>query len=370
MVLSMLIGVPRERKDNENRVGMTPSGVQKLTDSGHTVRIEQGAGEGSGIPDTAYKDAGAEIVDQDEAWDVEMVVKVKEPLEDEYRYLDDQLVFTYFHLAAFPELTDQLLGTDVTAIAYETVELEGRLPLLKPMSEVAGRMAPLMGAAYQTIHTGGRGVLPPGMPGVSPAQVTVIGGGTVGKNAAQVAAGMGCDVTVLELDAERMEHLEDVLPDNVDTVLSNRTSIRDHVTDSDIVIGAVLVPGDAAPEVVTEEMVEDMPDGSVIVDVAVDQGGCVATTRPTSHSDPVYTEHGVVHYAVTNMPGAYARTATYGLTNATLPYVLELAEKGWEQACRDSEPLRKGLNVAKGRLTEEPVADHLGKEYTPPEDLL
>ncbi len=366
----MLIGVPRERKDNENRVGMTPSGVQKLTDNRHTVRIETGAGDGSGIPDEDYQDAGAELVGQDDAWDVDMVVKVKEPLEDEYEYLDDQLVFTYFHLAAFPDLTDQLLETDVVAIAYETVELDGDLPLLKPMSEVAGRMAPLMGASYQTIHSGGRGVLPPGMPGVSPAQVTVVGGGTVGKNAAKVAAGMGCDVIVLELSQDRMDHLEDVLPDNVDTVLSSKTSIRDHVTDSDIVVGAVLVPGDAAPKVITEEMVADMPEGSVIVDVAVDQGGCVETTRPTSHSEPVYTEHGVVHYAVTNMPGAYARTATYGLTNATLPYVLELAEKGWEQACRDSEPLRKGLNVAEGTLIEEPVADHLGKDYTPPEDLL
>ncbi|MDY6771630.1 MAG: alanine dehydrogenase [Candidatus Nanohaloarchaea archaeon] len=366
----MLIGVPQERKDNENRVGMTPAGVQKLVSNGHTVRIEEGAGRGSGISDDAYRQAGAEFVGQDDSWDVDMVVKVKEPLESEYGYLDDQLIFTYFHLAAFPDLTEKLLDTDVTAVAYETVEEGGDLPLLRPMSQVAGRMAPLMGAYYQTRHNNGRGVLPPGMPGVEPADVTVVGGGTVGKNAAEVAAGMGADVTVLEIDQARMEHLEDVLPANVDTVLSNEVNIEKHVTGSDIVVGAVLVPGAAAPEVVTEDHVRGMDDGSVIVDVAVDQGGCVATTRPTHHSDPTYVEHGVVHYAVTNMPGAYARTATYGLTNATIDYAVELADKGWKQACQDNPALRKGLNVAGGRVTEQPVAEEFGMDYTPPEDLL
>jgi len=365
----MEIGVPKERKNSENRVGMTPAGVTRLTSRGHTVRIEQGAGEGSGIPESAYKEAGAQITDQDGAWDVDMVVKVKEPLEREYSYLDDQIVFTYFHLAAFEGLTEELLTTDVTAIAYETVEENGELPLLKPMSEAAGRMAPLMAANHLTIPNSGRGVLPPGMPGVSPAEVTVIGGGTVGKNAAQIAAGMGCDVTVLELSQDRMEHLEDVLPANVDTVLSSQASIEEHVTSSDIVIGAVLIPGDAAPKLVTEEHVRSMRDGSVIVDVAVDQGGSVETTEPTTHEDPTYTRHGVVHYAVTNMPGAFARTATYGLTNATIDYAVEIADKGWRQACEDNPAIRQGLNVAERHLTEKPVADHFGMDHTPFSEL-
>lgn len=365
----MIVGVPRERKDSENRVGMTPSGVERLTADGHTVRIEEGAGTGSGIPDTAYKDAGAEIVDQETAWDTDMVVKVKEPLEEEYDLLDDQLLFTYLHLAAFPELTERLLETDVVAIAYETVEEDGQLPLLRPMSQVAGRMAALMGAQYLVRHEGGKGLLPTGIPGVAGAEAAVIGGGTVGANAARVAAGIGCDVTVLEIDQARMAELEAELPENVNTVFSSPSSISEHVRDADIVIGAVLVPGDAAPELVSEDDVRAMEDGSVVVDVAVDQGGCIATTHPTSHSDPVYTEHGVVHYAVTNMPGAYARTATYGLTNATIDHVAELAEKGWRQACEDSPALRKGLNVAEGHLTERPVADHLGLEYTPFEEL-
>lgn len=366
----MIVGVPRERKDSENRIGMTPSGVQRLTSAGHTVRVEEGAGTGSGIQDTAYEEAGAEIVDQAAAWDTDMVVKVKEPLEQEYELLDDQVLFTYLHLAAFPELTQELLDTDVVAIAYETVEeADGTLSLLRPMSQVAGRMSALMGAQYLVRHEGGKGLLPAGIPGVAGAETVIIGGGTVGANAARVAAGIGCDVTVLEVDQGRMAELEAELPENVNTVFSSPSSISEHVRDADIVIGAVLVTGDAAPELVSEDDVRAMEDGSVIVDVAVDQGGCVATTRPTSHSDPVYTEHGVVHYAVTNMPGAYARTATRGLTNATIDHVLELAEQGWEQACQDDPALRKGLNVAHGQLTERPVADHLGLEYTPFEQL-
>jgi len=366
----MIVGVPKEQKDSENRVGMTPSGVQRLTAAGHTVRIEEGAGSGSGIPDSAYEEAGAEIVDQDTAWDTDMVVKVKEPLKQEYAYLDDQILFTYLHLAAVPELTKELLDTDVIAIAYETVEEEdGSLPLLRPMSQVAGRMSALMGAQYLVRHEGGKGLLPTGIPGVAGAEVVVVGGGTVGVNAARVAAGMGADVTILEINQARMVELEADLPENVTTVFSDPTSISEHVRSADIVIGAVLVTGDAAPELVNEDDVRAMDDGSVIVDVAVDQGGCVATTRPTSHSDPVYTEHDVVHYAVTNMPGAYARTATQGLTNATIDHVLALAEKGWEQACQDDPVLRRGLNVAQGRLTEQPVADHLGLGYTPFEQL-
>jgi alanine dehydrogenase len=365
----MLIGVPKERKNNENRVGMTPAGVQQLTANGHSVRVEKGAGQGSGIHDQEYQDAGADIVDQSATWDVDMVVKVKEPLEQEYAFLDDQIIYTYFHLAAFKELTQQLLDTDVTAIAYETVEENGRLPLLEPMSQVAGRMAPLMGAYYQTRHNQGRGKLPAGIPGVKPAKVAVIGGGTVGGNAAKIAAGLGCDVTVLELDQQRMKELENQLPANVSTEFSNQTNIAREVEAADIVIGAVLVPGAQAPTVVTKGHIKSMKDGSVVVDVAVDQGGCVATTKPTSHSKPTYTKHGVVHYAVTNMPGAYARTATYGLTNATIKYATEIADKGWKQACEDNPAIRSGLNVAEGQLTIEPVADQFGLDYTAFEDL-
>lgn len=365
----MEIGVPRERKDNENRVGITPAGVERLTGEGHEVQVEEGAGEGSGISDEDYEDAGAEIVGQEQAWSSDMVMKVKEPLEEEYGFLNDQIIFTYFHLAAEEELTMKLLETDVKAIAYETVEEDGRLPLLEPMSQVAGRMAPLMGSYYQTKHNKGRGKLPPGLPGVEPAEVAVIGGGTVGKNAAEVAAGIGCDVTVLEVDQQRMAELEDILPDNVDTKFSNETNIRESVEDADIVVGAVLLPGAAAPKLIKKEHVKSMKEGSVIVDVAVDQGGLAETTKPTSHSEPTYVEHGVVHYAVTNMPGAYANTATYGLTNATLPYAVEIANKGWEKACKDNPAISKGLNVAKGKVTEKPVAEEFGREYVDFDEL-
>ncbi|MDY6788569.1 MAG: alanine dehydrogenase [Candidatus Nanohaloarchaea archaeon] len=365
----MEIGVPKERKDNENRVGVVPAGVEKLVGNEHTVKVEEGAGEGSGIMDREYRGAGAEIVGQEDAWDSEMVIKVKEPLEEEYGFLDDQIIFTYFHLAAEEELAKKLLETDVKAIAYETVEEEGRLPLLEPMSQVAGRMAPLMGAYFQTKHNKGRGKLPPGLPGVEPADVTVIGGGTVGKNAAEIASGLGCDVTVLEIDQARMAELEDTLPANVSTRFSNQKNIRESVKSADIVIGAVLLPGAKAPNLVTEEHVKSMKKGSVIVDVAVDQGGIVETTEPTSHSEPTFVKHGVVHYAVTNMPGAFARTATYGLTNATIGYALEIADKGWENACDDNQALRKGLNTVNGKLTEEPVAEALGLEYTRFKDL-
>ncbi len=368
----MRIGVPREIKDNENRVGMTPAGVRALVEGGHDVAVEQGAGAGSGLPDDAYQDAGADIVDADGAWDADMVVKIKEPLPDEYEYLHDDLtVFTYFHLAADRELTEAVLDSGITAIAYETVEADdGSLPLLRPMSQVAGRMAPLVGSYYLTRHNDGKGVLPPGIPGVPPGQVLVVGGGTVGANAAKVAAGMGADVTVMEVDHDRMRHLDETLPANVTTRISNQHNLEDELPDADVLVGAVLVPGAEAPHVVSREQVGMMDDGSVVVDVAVDQGGCVETTRPTSHSDPVYTAEGVTHYAVTNMPGAYARTATFAITNATLPYVQALAGNGWKDALRDDEALRKGMNAVDGTLTYRAVAEAFGMDHAEPGDVL
>lgn len=367
----MNIGVPKEIKDNENRVGMIPAGVQTLVQDGHTVKIEQGAGEGSGIPDAAYEEAGAELVSADEAWGADMVVKIKEPLESEYDYLEEgKIVFTYFHLAASKQLTEAVLDSGIVAIAYETVEKDGDLPLLRPMSQVAGRMAPLMGAYYLTKHNDGAGVLLPGIPGVAPGHVLVLGGGTVGGHAARVAAGLGADVTILELDQGRMEELEDTLPANVTTKISNRHNLEEELPKTDVLVGAVLVPGGKAPKLVTEDDLNMMKDGSVIVDVAVDQGGCVETTRPTSHSDPVYQVNGVTHYAVTNMPGAYARTATFGITNATLPYARRIANQGWQDALRDDEGFKKGLNAVNGDLVYRQVAHDFDMGWTDLDDVL
>ncbi len=367
----MQIGVPAEIKDNENRVGMIPAGVKTLTDHGHTVKIEEGAGAGSGISDGAYADAGADIVSTDDAWDADLIVKIKEPLESEYGYLTaDKTVFTYFHLAADRDLTAEVLDSGITAIAYETVESDGDLPLLRPMSQVAGRMAPIIGSYYLTKHNNGRGTLMPGIPGVSPGNVLVLGGGTVGENAARIAAGLGADVTILEIDHGRMEELERILPANVSTQISNQHNLEAELPDTDVLVGAVLIPGAEAPKLVSEDQLELMPDGSIIVDVAVDQGGCVETTRPTSHSDPVYQVNGVTHYAVTNMPGAYARTATFGITNATLPYVLAIAENGWKDALREDAALRNGLNAVDGELTNTAVADAFDMDATDPGTVL
>ncbi|MDY6765852.1 MAG: alanine dehydrogenase [Candidatus Nanohaloarchaea archaeon] len=367
----MHIGVPREIKDNENRVAMTPDGVEQLTGNGHTVTVEEGAGEGSGFPDEEYRAAGAELGDAAAAWDARMVVKIKEPLEEEYGYLEERkVVFTYFHLAASRELTEAVLDHGITAIAYETVGDGGDLPLLRPMSQVAGRMAPLIGSYYLTTHNGGRGVLPGGIDGVAPGNVLVVGGGTVGSNAARVAAGIGAQATVLEIDEDRIQELNRELPSNVTAVKSTEENLADNIPATDVLVGAVLVPGGEAPTVVEERHVEQLPDGSVIVDVAVDQGGCVATTRPTRHSDPVYTEQGVTHYAVTNMPGAYPRTATLGITNATLPYIEAIAENGWRTAMQQDETLRNGLNAVDGRLTEEAVAETFGMDCTDAEEFL
>lgn len=367
----MHIGVPKEIKDNENRVGMTPDGVATLVDNGHTVTVETGAGAGSGMDDAAYREAGAELGGAADAWAADLVVKIKEPLEAEYPYLEEgKVVFTYFHLAADRQLTEAVLDSGIVALAYETVETDGDLPLLEPMSQVAGRMAPLMGAYYLTKHTGGRGVLPAGIAGVDPGSVLVVGGGTVGGNAAEIAAGIGAEVTVLEIDEDRIDELNRTIPENVTATRSTTDTLEAALPDTDILVGAVLVPGGEAPTVVEEEHVRMMEDGAVIVDVAVDQGGCVATTRPTSHSDPVYTEHGVTHYAVTNMPGAFPRTATFGITNATLPYITALAENGWREALRDDTALRKGLNAVEGVLTQETVAETFDMDWTAPAELL
>ncbi|MDY6771706.1 MAG: alanine dehydrogenase [Candidatus Nanohaloarchaea archaeon] len=367
----MQIGVPKERKDEEHRVALTPDGVETLVSDGHDVIVEQDAGTGAGFSDQDYRDAGADIVDQDQAWDADLGVKVKEPLEEEYDYLDDDTtLFTYFHLAADEDLTDEVLDSGMTAIAYETVEDDGDLPLLEPMSQVAGRMAPLMGAYHQSRPEGGKGVLPPGIDGADPGTMTVVGGGTVGRNAAEVAAGMGADVTVLDIDQQRLDELDQELPYDIDYRESTREAVHDEVQDSDIVVGSVLVAGAEAPTVVEEHDVEAMDDGSVIVDVAVDQGGCVETTyRATSHSDPTYEEHGVLHYTVDNMPAAYANTATEGLEDATLPYIREIADNGWKQAMAADDGLKQGLNAADGELTYEAVADTFDLDYTEPGDL-
>ena len=365
----MVIGVPKEVKDQEYRVGMIPAGVQMLTAKGHHVLIEQGAGGGAGIMDEEYAVVGAELVAT--AAEIyaraEMICKVKEPLPSEYGYLQSgQVLFTFLHLAASIELTKALLQRHVMAIAYETVETtDGRKPLLEPMSEVAGRMALPIAAHYLSSPLGGRGVLLSGVPGVPPATVTILGGGIVGYNAARMAAGMGASATLLELDASRMRSLDELLPHNVTTLMSNHLNIEESLRHADVLVGAVLIPGAKAPRLVTREMLKLLKPGSVIVDVAVDQGGCVETTRPTTHSDPVYEVNGIIHYCVTNMPGAYGRTATFALTNVTLPYVLEIAEKGWKGAGQENPEIAKGFNVVNGNVTYPAVAEAHGMKSVP-----
>lgn len=365
----MIVGVPKEIKDNENRVALTPAGVQSLVSRGHTVLVEGGAGAGSGLPDEAYARAGAEILpDASGVYArAELLCKVKEPLPREYPLLrPGQVLFTYLHLAPAPDLTRALLERRVVGIAYETVETaDGRKPLLEPMSEVAGKMAVHVGAYYLAKPLGGRGVLIGGVPGVPPATVVILGGGTVGYNAAKVAAGMGAWVYLLEVNPVRLRHLAEVLPANVITLMSNQLSLEEGLRRADILIGAVLIPGAKAPRLVTRDMLRLMKPGAVIVDVAVDQGGCVETTRPTTHSDPVYEVNGILHYCVANMPGAYARTATFALTNATLPYIQQVAGKGWRRAAEDNPEVALGLNVVHGALTHPAVAEALGLEYTP-----
>ncbi|MDI3327061.1 MAG: alanine dehydrogenase [Alicyclobacillaceae bacterium] len=366
----MVIGVPREIKNNENRVAATPAGVYALVSAGHRVLVEAGAGEGSGFSDREYREAGAELVaEAKRVWEsADLVVKVKEPQPEEYNFFRPGLIlFTFLHLAAAPELTKALVDREVVAVAYETIQLEnGSLPLLTPMSEVAGRMSVQIGAQFLEKPYGGKGVLLGGVPGVPPARVVILGGGTVGTNAAKMAVGLGADVTVLDKNPDRLRELDDLFAGRVRTVMSNAYTLGQEVPRADLLIGAVLVPGARAPKLVTEEMVARMSPGSVIVDVAVDQGGSIETVdRATTHSDPVYVKHGVVHYAVANIPGAVPRTATLALTNATLPYVSALADAGYRRAVAQNSALAKGVNVAHGRVTNEAVAASLGLPYTP-----
>ncbi|MGF7530228.1 alanine dehydrogenase [Bacillus paralicheniformis] len=368
----MIIGIPKEIKNNENRVAITPAGVVALKKSGHQVLIEQGAGLGSGFEDADYKAAGADIlVEAKDVWaKADMVMKVKEPISSEYGYFRKGLVlFTYLHLAAEPKLAKALVDSGVTAIAYETVEVNRTLPLLTPMSEVAGRMASQIGAQFLEKSKGGKGILLSGVPGVKRGKVTIIGGGVVGTNAAKIAVGLGADVTLIDLSAERLRQLDDQFGKDIQTLMSNPLNIAEAVKDSDLVIGAVLIPGAKAPKLVTEEMIQSMSPGSVIVDVAIDQGGIIETVdKITTHDDPTYTKHGVVHYAVANMPGAVPRTSTIGLTNVTMPYALQIANKGVEQAVAENQALALGVNVANGSITYKAVARDLGYEYVSVED--
>lgn len=370
----MIIGVPKEIKTNENRIALVPGGAEALVQAGHTVFVERSAGEGSGFPDSAYESAGAKILDTaDDVWKrADMIMKVKEPIAVEWpRMRQDQVIFTYFHFAAAEELTRAVMKSGAIAIAYETVQLpSGELPLLTPMSEVAGRMAIQEGAKYLEKFFGGRGMLLGGVPGVPPAKVVVIGGGIVGSNAARMAAGLGARVVILDVSLNRLRYLADVMPANVTTLYSNRYNILEQIRDADLVVGAVLLPGAKAPNLVRREDLKTMMDGSVIVDVAVDQGGCVETIKPTTHEDPIYVVDGVVHYAVANMPGAVSRTSTLALTNATFPYALTLANKGWQAACRDDRALALGVNAVAGRITYPGVSEAFGLEYTPVEQVL
>jgi alanine dehydrogenase len=370
----MIIGVPREIKDHEARVGITPAGVKALTEAGHKVLVETNAGALSSFPDEEYQNAGAEIVgDAGYAWGkADMVVKVKEPIEKEYAYFRDGLVlFTYLHLAPIPGLTNKLLDAKVIGIAYETVrDRQNTLPLLTPMSEVAGRMSVQVGASYLEKEKGGRGILLGGVPGVPPAHVSVIGGGVVGTNAAKIALGMGAKVTLIDLNLNRLREIDDIFGGRVYTLASNSYNLAHATREADLVIGAVLIPGATAPKIVTREMVSRMKKGAVIVDVAIDQGGCVETARPTSHSDPSYTVDGVVHYCVTNMPGAVPHTSTLALTNATFPYVLRIATLGAKEALRRDAGFAEGLNTWGGKLTYKGVAESQQREYTAPATVL
>jgi alanine dehydrogenase len=370
----MIIGVPREVKDHESRVGVTPAGAKALVEAGHKVLVEQKAGALSAMPDDEYQAAGAEIVGSaHDVWRLaEMVVKVKEPVEKEYRHFREGLVlFTYLHLAPLAELTEALLNTKVTGVAYETVrDRAGALPLLTPMSEVAGRMSVQVGASYLEKERGGRGVLLGGVPGVPPGNVCIIGGGIVGTNAAKIALGMGAKVTLIDLNLNRLRELDDIFGGRVFTVASNSYNIEHAVREADLVIGGVLIPGAAAPKIVTSAMVGKMKKGSVIVDVAIDQGGCIETAHPTTHSDPSYEVNGVVHYCVTNMPAAVPNTSTLALTNATFPYVLKLARLGANTAIREDKGIAEGVNTFNGALTYGAVASAQGREWKPVAELV
>ncbi|WP_394236005.1 alanine dehydrogenase [Niallia oryzisoli] len=370
----MIIGVPKEIKNNENRVALTPAGVISFVNAGHKVIVESEAGVGSGFTNEDYTNAGAEIIGQAaDVWaQAEMVMKVKEPLPSEYDYFREGLIlFTYLHLAAEPALAQALKDKGVIAIAYETVTVNRTLPLLTPMSEVAGRMSAQIGSQFLQKSNGGKGILLAGVPGVSRGKVTIIGGGVVGTNAAKMAIGLGADVTIIDLSAERLRQLDDIFGNQIKTLISNPFNIAEAVAESDLLIGAVLIPGAKAPKLVTEEMIKAMKPGSVVVDVAIDQGGVVETIdHITTHDNPTYEKHGVIHYAVANMPGAVPRTSTIALTNVTVPYALQIANKGVFKAISENEALKSGVNVAKGEITYEAVAKDLGYSYTNVEDAL
>src|SRR5215212_8733113 len=366
----MKIGVPKEIKTNENRIALVPAGAEALIGAGHSVLVETGAGLGSGFADEAYTSVGAKIApDAATVWkDSDMIMKVKEPIEKEWKHMKKgQLIFTYFHFAADEKLTKAHLDSGAVCVAYETVELASReLPLLTPMSEVAGRMAVQEGAKLLEKLYGGRGVLLGGVPGVAPAKVVILGGGIVGINAAKMAAGMGAQVTILDLSLERLRYLSDVMPANCVMIHSNRHNILEQIETADLVVGAVLIPGAKAPKLIRRDDLKSMQPGSVIVDVAIDQGGCVETMKPTTHENPTYVVDNVIHYAVANMPGGVPRTSTLALTNATLPYAVQLANKGWKKALRDNPALLKGLNMADGRVTYAAVAEAFGLEFVEP----
>lgn len=363
----MIIGIPTEIKDNENRVGMTPAGVSELVKRGHEVYIQKGAGENSGFPDAEYTAVGAKILPSiaDVYAKAEMIVKVKEPVEPEYKLIKrNQLLFTYFHFASDAPLFEAMMKSGSVCLAYETVQKADRsLPLLIPMSEVAGRMAVQEGARFLERPQGGKGILLGGVPGVKPARVLVLGAGHVGFASALIAAGMGANVTIADISLPRLRQISNELPKNVHTLYSTEHSIRKELPTTDMVIGSVLVPGDKTPHLVTKDMLKLMQKGSVLVDVAIDQGGCFETSHPTTHTDPVYTVDGIVHYAVANIPGAVAYTSTVALTNATMPYAIALADKGWKQACKDEESLLRGLNIVDGHVTFKAVADIYGQPY-------
>lgn len=369
----MIIGVPKEIKNNENRVAVTPGGVQEFVKHGHTVYVQHTAGNGSGFSDEQYMQAGAHILNTiEEVYGIaEMIVKVKEPIESEYALIrENQLLFTYFHFASYEPLTHAMIKSGAICLAYETVEVNRTLPLLIPMSEVAGRMSIQEGAKYLEKPMGGLGILLGGVPGVKPANVIVLGGGIVGTQAAKMAAGMGADVTIMDVNLNRLRQLDDIMPANVKTQYSSEYNIREAIKTADLVIGGVLIPGAKAPKLITKDMLSTMKTGSVIVDVAIDQGGCFETSKPTTHAEPTYVVDGVVHYCVANMPGAVPYTSTLALTNATLPYAIQLANKGWQQACKDNADLRLGLNVVNGKIVYEGVSQAFNLEYTPVSEVL
>ncbi len=369
----MKIGVPKEIKNNENRVGITPAGVSLLVASGHEVFVQKTAGLGSGISDEEFVAAGATIVETaEDAWAQKMVIKVKEPLPSEYDFFrEDLIIFTYLHLAAEEALTKALVESKCKAIAYETVQIGNSLPLLRPMSEVAGRRGTIVAATQLEKHRGGRGVLLSGVPGVSRGHVVVIGGGVAGISAARMAIGLGARVTIIELSEDRMRYLEDIFDKEVTVLKSNPLNIAESLKTADAVVSTILIPGAKAAKIVTEDMVKEMPEGAVIVDISIDQGGSVETIdRITTHDNPVYEKHGVIHYSVANMPGATPRTSTFALTNATIPYALEIANKGYRIACLDSEPLMMGINVLNGHVTYKAVADVFGYEYKDAREIL